>query len=1228
MHVRRRWAAFGRHLATFSSMALALMAVWWVPPALAAPPSVSDVTFDISSSPPYGATINVRARVTYANDGDEEISLTSVYRGSTDTLGGIGDCGPGSGIVSDVIYPPLVTTGWKAVDSGSTWGICAQTTSSSASDSPWFYRSYTFPSATPQPPGNLSATSRADAVVRVTYSPVLHADLSHHELQVVEGTTFSGDTLRTIETTEGSDLLTGLTVGVSHSLRIRTVLEDATTSVWSTTLTHTPTAADAPADLSAADHANGGVLVTYTPLSVDDNVLSYELQAVEGTSFTGNTLRTVQTHSGSHRFWDPDVVVLTPGVSHSMRVRTKLIEGGESAWSITITHTPASANSDPPTDLVSVVGAVTGSTTALSLEWQHPTSLYASEIKGYEVAYKLSTATNWTAVSDVVHPARTVSLGPLTRWASAYQVRVRTEATDGTFSPWVTETVTLPSSTATTPSGLSLIYYPGTQASLAWDPVVGASGYHVQGAREGTVWPAAYKSLTSTSVAFPNLVGGSTYGFRVRQTHAGGWVGPWSTTHFETVDYDSAVVDSVTAIDFQATAVSGGAVDATLSWVPRRLGRASIVEYQTGYKLATADDFTAGPSTTAPTTTASLTGLTAGGAYVVRVRLRSGNAWSPWVEESVTLPSAMPSAPTGLTSKLLAAGSPDPDEPSDIDRRVYLDWNPVASATAYQVQYTDDTSSWPPDYFTTSGLGTTHTEANVHRLDEGETWTFRVRATYAGGYTGRWSSETSQTIAAGVPGVPRELSIGVLDTSDVVAGGTATVELGWHSPAYDGGAEVTGYALSIKPAAESGGTIENAECADAHPEHPSYPGRQYCTATFSGIKKGASEYTYSVAAENANGTGAYATYAYAIGDIVNDKYNTPVPSFTVAQVAGTENARLVIKPITLVTDHMAECQVAWAENSDPDDLDWSAPRNLPGTYTGTNDLTQTTSGPVLPATGSRTYAFRVRARQVAANHECGDGCNAYAWTAWRGGVTLTMARPQPAPIAMGASAIGQGVSLGWTQPDPVQGTAWQVAYTTDEDDWSASVVVASSTPSAVVTDLAPGVEHAFRARAAQSVAASTTVYSAWSDVVRATPLDSGTALIGALPDVALDNDATQSLDMTEHFSGTDLTYAVLVTTTNKRTGEVKTAPINTVARNKVRGAWSDDVLTLTAGPSGDHVLTLAITATDGDGASASDSFQLTVGFINPTGLAGTPGDGEVALTWTALADDGGSDAVS
>ncbi len=91
--------------------------------------------------------------------------------------------------------------------------------------------------------------------------------------------------------------------------------------------------------------------------------------------------------------------------------------------------------------------------------------------------------------------------------------------------------------------------------------------------------------------------------------------------------------------------------------------------------------------------------------------------------------------------------------------------------------------------------------------------------------------------------------------------------------------------------------------------------------------------------------------------------------------------------------------------------------------------------------------------------------------------------------------------------------------------------------------------------------------------------------------------------MSDYFSGSNLEYSVMVTTTHNRTGVVRTAPINTVARNKVRGAWSEDVL-ITAGPAGDHVLTLEITATNNVG-SATDSFELTVGADDGDNIDGT-----------------------
>ena len=64
--------------------------------------------------------------------------------------------------------------------------------------------------------------------------------------------------------------------------------------------------------------------------------------------------------------------------------------------------------------------------------------------------------------------------------------------------------------------------------------------------------------------------------------------------------------------------------------------------------------------------------------------------------------------------------------------------------------------------------------------------------------------------------------------------------------------------------------------------------------------------------------------------------------------------------------------------------------------------------------------------------------------------------------------------------------------------------------------------------------------------------------------------------MTKHFGVTGLSYEVMVTTTHKRTGQVKTGAVNTVARNKVRGNWSGDVPTLTAGASGHHELEIEV----------------------------------------------------
>ncbi len=102
------------------------------------------------------------------------------------------------------------------------------------------------------------------------------------------------------------------------------------------------------------------------------------------------------------------------------------------------------------------------------------------------------------------------------------------------------------------------------------------------------------------------------------------------------------------------------------------------------------------------------------------------------------------------------------------------------------------------------------------------------------------------------------------------------------------------------------------------------------------------------------------------------------------------------------------------------------------------------------------------------------------------------------------------------------------------------------------------------------------------------------ALIKEFEDITLANRETVVLDMADYFSGADLEYEVMVTTTHQRKGTTKTGPINTVARNKISGSWNESELTLTGGRAVSQELTVTITASNADEDPVSDEFTFTL----------------------------------
>jgi hypothetical protein len=166
--------------------------------------------------------------------------------------------------------------------------------------------------------------------------------------------------------------------------------------------------------------------------------------------------------------------------------------------------------------------SVSGVTTnAATLSWNAVTGAT------YDVQYRVVGTTGWTTVTSSTTSTSLTGLAASTQ----YEAQVRSKCPNSTTSAWSASvnftTTSVPTCTATVPTGLAASGIGTSSAILSWNPVAGTT-YDVQ-YRQGTgAWVTV--SSSTTSVSLSGLTANTTYESQVRSKCPNSTTSAWSAS--------------------------------------------------------------------------------------------------------------------------------------------------------------------------------------------------------------------------------------------------------------------------------------------------------------------------------------------------------------------------------------------------------------------------------------------------------------------------------------------------------------------------------------------------------------------------------------------------------------------------------------------------------------------------------------------------------------------------
>ena len=449
------------------------------------------------------------------------------------------------------------------------------------------------------------------------------------------------------------------------------------------------------------------------------------------------------------------VTALTNGDQYRFRVAA-ITPAGKGADSALVSATPIRVS-----DAVTGITATPSGDGVVELAWTAPVNTGGSAITGYRVSVSTDGGTSW---SDLA--ASTAST--LTTYAAAgltsgtihiFAVRALTAA--GESVPALQSTT--PVSAADSPTALSAVPSNGT-LTLSWTAPgnTGGSavtGYRIETSTDGVAFSVvnANTGSATTSAVVPGLTNGTSYVVRVSAVTTAG-AGAGGLISGTPVDVPSA----------PATVQATPSADrANVTWAEGANHGAPISSTEVRIR-PTAGAWVTLATVPGGTTTALIPGLHQGTAYEVSVRSLNAIGASPWTSPSAFTTLSLPSVPVALS---LARGS------GQLSATWFAPVNSGGlSVTSYTVQSSADGVTW----------GTAQTVATLSAVESGlvngETRFVRVAAVTSAG-TGPFA------VAVGIPGAAPSAPLLV----DAVATGDGDVLVTWQRPATDGGLGVTNY---------------------------------------------------------------------------------------------------------------------------------------------------------------------------------------------------------------------------------------------------------------------------------------------------------------------------------------------------------------------------------------------------------------------------------------------------